>query len=944
MDEEPIDRVESIFTKAVTIGNTEARAAYVQSACVGAPAILARVEALLRAHDRVNPALDDLLATVDHSSRKADHPTRHEQPGMLIAGRYKLLEAIGEGGMGTVWMAEQIEPVRRSVAVKLIKAGMDSRQVLARFEAERQALALMDHPNIARILDGGITDTGRPFFVMDYVKGIPITEYCDAQKLNIHDRLKLFSQVCSAVQHAHQKGIIHRDLKPSNILVAPYDDTPVPKVIDFGLAKTMHQSLTDLTLHTAHGAVLGTPLYMSPEQAQLNNLDIDTRSDIYSLGVLLYELLTGTTPAERKQFKEAAWDVFLRIIREEEPPRPSTRLSTSEALPELAANRRMESAQLPRLVRGELDWIVMKTLEKDRSRRYDSANSLAMDVQRYLTGEPVLAHPPSKLYQFKKYVRRHKAQVTAASLVLLVLLAGIAGTTWGMFQAKHAANAERQAKLEAEANLDYARKGNEILGAVFANFDPNTKYETVAELRNALKTNLLDAAKKLDDLGSGDPVAVAQMRHTLGTSMYSLGETELAIPLFQQAMEVRKAKLGADHPDTLASASSLGMLLMLARGVDQGLPLVEETLNLQKAKLGPDHPDTLRSMGNLAWAYFFSNKRDLALSLEEETLKLRKAKLGADHPDTIHSMARLAGLYSLSNDKYALSHPLLEEAFKLSKARFGASHPVTLGIMNNLAVSPGEKRGLQLLEELYGLQKARLGTDHPLTLGVMSNLGQAYRRAGKRELELAILEDQYKIVTVKYGPDALITMGAMQSLADVYVELKREPEASRLYRENITLSRKKFPPWEHAVGLTMISYHLLSHEMYMTAEPFLRECLAIREKHEPDSWTLHDTQALLGAALLGQKKYAEAEPLLVKGYKGMLAREKTMFKGRTTPIAVPINEIKTRVPEALDRLIQLYEATNKPEEAKKCKELRTKYRFEGDINPISEILFERYSG
>ena len=317
-----------------------------------------------------------------------------EQAGAIIAGRYKLLEAIGEGGMGTVWVAEQTEPVRRKVALKLVKAGMDSKSVLARFEAERQALAVMDHPHIAKVFDGGLTETGRPFFAMEYVKGVPITDYCEAARLRIPQRLQLFVQVCQAVQHAHQKGIIHRDLKPSNILVAPYDDIPVPKVIDFGLAKAMHQSLTERTLHTAHEMVLGTPLYMSPEQAQPNNLDVDTRSDLYSLGVLLYELLTGTTPLEKQRFKEAAWDEVRRIIREEEPPRPSTRLSSATTLPSLAAGRQTEPARLTRLVRGDLDWIVMKALEKDRARRFETAAGFAADVQRYLDGEPVMAAPP----------------------------------------------------------------------------------------------------------------------------------------------------------------------------------------------------------------------------------------------------------------------------------------------------------------------------------------------------------------------------------------------------------------------------------------------------------------------------------------------------------------------------------------------------------------------
>ena len=367
--------------------------------------------------------------------------------------------------MGAVWIAQQIEPVKRKVALKLIKPGMDSQSMLARFEAERQALALMDHPHIAKVLDGGLTEAGRPFFVMEYVKGVPITEYCDAARLSVTERLGLFVQVCQAVQHAHQKGIIHRDLKPSNILVALYDGTPVPKVIDFGLAKAVQQPLTERTLHTALETVVGTPLYMSPEQAQLNNLDVDTRTDIYSLGVLLYELLTGTTPLEKHRFKEAAWDEVRRVLREEEPPRPSARLSTTETLPSVAACRQSEPARLTKLVRGELDWIVMKALAKERSRRYETANGLARDLERYLSDEPVEARPPSVGYRLRKFLKRHKGPVLAAAVLLLALLAGMVGTTWGLVRADQARNeavaaqhaeqqraeGERLARQQAEA-------------------------------------------------------------------------------------------------------------------------------------------------------------------------------------------------------------------------------------------------------------------------------------------------------------------------------------------------------------------------------------------------------------------------------------------------------------------------------------------------------------
>ena len=426
-----------------------------------------------------------------------------EGPGMVIAGRYKLLEKIGEGGMGAVWVAEQMQPVRRKVALKLIKPGMDSRSVLARFEAERQALAVMDHPNIAKVLDGGLAETGRPFFVMEYVKGVPITEYCDARRLSVPERLQLFVQVCQAVQHAHQKGIIHRDLKPSNILVAPYDDRPVPKVIDFGLAKAMHQSLTELTLHTAHDAVLGTPLYMSPEQAQLNNLDVDTRSDLYSLGVLLYELLTGSTPLEKQRFKQAAWDEIRRIIREEEPPRPSMRLSSSQALPSLAAGRQMEPARLTKLVRGELDWIVMKSLEKDRTRRYETANGFALDLERYLAGEPVLAAPPSARYRLRKFVRKHRAALATAAAIILLLLAGAAVSTWQAVRATRAESAARAAEQDAEAKRAEAERQTALAGDRLIQVDAEKKKteeekQIAQAVQGFLQNKLLGTGRRLD--------------------------------------------------------------------------------------------------------------------------------------------------------------------------------------------------------------------------------------------------------------------------------------------------------------------------------------------------------------------------------------------------------------------------------------------------------------
>jgi serine/threonine protein kinase len=477
--------LDDIFCAALELTSAAERHAYLDKACGDDVEVRRRVERLLAAHTQAGSFL---AAKPEVVAVTRDVPG--ESPGLVI-GDYKLLQVIGEGGMGTVWMAEQLQPVQRKVALKIIKAGMDSRAVLARFEAERQALALMDHPNIAKVLDAGATTTGRPYFVMELVKGDAITKYCDDHRLTPRQRLELFMPVCQAIQHAHQKGIIHRDIKPSNILVAPYDGKPVVKVIDFGVAKATGQRLTDKTLFTEFGAVVGTLEYMSPEQAELNNQDIDTRSDIYSLGVLLYELLTGSTPLLRGRVKQAAMLEVLRLIREEEPPRPSTRLSTTDELPSVAANRGLEPKKLSVLVRGDLDWIAMKALDKDRGRRYETANGLALDVQRFLADEPVLARPPSSTYRFRKMVRRNRSAVTLATCVLVLVLVGAAVSTW---QAIRATIAERETSEALTQVTTEQAKTNDALTAARGTLD--SLHDEVVETMFARQPELEEPEKE----------------------------------------------------------------------------------------------------------------------------------------------------------------------------------------------------------------------------------------------------------------------------------------------------------------------------------------------------------------------------------------------------------------------------------------------------------------
>jgi eukaryotic-like serine/threonine-protein kinase len=804
---------QSIFLNAAEKRTAAERAAYLDQACAGDVGLRSEVEALLAAHERL-PAGEGPETAADVQS-----PLPTSMPTGTVIGRYKVLEPIGEGGYGTVFMAEQTTPVQRRVALKVVKAGMDTRQVIARFEAERQALALMDHPNIAKVHDAGVTDAGRPYFVMELVKGTPITRYCDEHRLTPRARLELFVQVCQAVQHAHQKGIIHRDIKPTNVLVARYDGRAVPKVIDFGVAKATGQRLTDATMFTGFGDVIGTPQYMSPEQAELNQLDVDTRSDVYSLGVLLYELLTGTTPVEGKRVREAALLEVLRVIREEEPPRPSTRLTSAAsaaALPGIAAQRGVEPRSLSGIVRGELDWIVMRALEKDRGRRYETASGFAADVERYLAGEPVQAVPSSSIYRFRKFARRNKGPVAAAAVVLLTLIGGIIGTSYGLFRAEQArkeqakrAEGERLAKLEAERR---EKETNVVLnyveGFIFASAQPEAAIIGLGP-QVTLRKALDRALATLDGALPDQPLIEARLRGTLATSFYHLGEKQISADERAKAFALYSRHRGPDHPETIASRFALASSYTYLGRYADAVPILEASLAYYTGKYGADHDLTLTCTQNLANAYSGLKRYPDAVKLSEETLRLRKAKFGPDHREALYTMTNLASQYSSGSQYPERGLPILEEALRLSRARYGTDHPTPM-LMSNLAagyeILKRYPKAVELYEELLPLAKATLGPGHPTTLRYMKDLAEAYRQVGGRNADsIKLLEETLELMKVKLGPDDPRTLECRSALTISYHQARRWADAVKVSEESLALRKVRFGPESAEVQGTLAS-------------------------------------------------------------------------------------------------------------------------------------------
>jgi non-specific serine/threonine protein kinase/serine/threonine-protein kinase len=840
---------------------------------------------------------------------------------------------------------------------------------------------------------------------MELVKGVPITDFCDQNRLTPRERLELFVPVCQAVQHAHQKGIIHRDLKPSNILVALHDTTPVVKVIDFGIAKALGQGLTDTTLFTGLAQMVGTPLYMSPEQAGHSSMDVDTRSDIYSLGVLLYELLTGTTPFTAEHFGRAGYDEIRRIIREEEPPRPSTRLSElKDTLPMISAQRHTEPGKLTKLVRGELDWIVMKALEKDRNRRYETANALARDLQRYLADEPVRACPPSAGYRLKKFVRRNKGPVLAAGLVLLTLVVGVIGTTWGLFRADQerqdavkARIAETERAEEVQKRLAQVERGAAIMASVFQEVDPKAEAKEGVTLRVLLGRRLAEAAHQLEGEAVGDPLVVARLQHLLGCSLGELGHPEQAEDALVRALRTRERSLGADDLDTVTTQHSLALVYWRRGKYSQAEALGKKVIEVRVTRLGPDHVDTLSAKNNLGLVYLSQKKLTLAEPLLKEVVEGRTARLGAEALETIISKNNLAGVYRTMGDD-AQAETLLNEVVAAS-TKLRPKHPDTLTYKNNLAEFYESQKKYAQAQEMFAEvvtdQATQLGPAHRNTLLAKNNLASIYARQGKyaqaEVLFQAVLDAQiatlevdhpntllskgnlafvyraqekyaqaeplYRALVTAYtarlGADDPKTLLTKSSLAGVYTKLGRDAEAEPLLKEAVDgamarlqlghqdtqkyidaladLHERRGMPGasesnlrelaEHvrktaggeapayATRLGQLARNLLLQGKCTQAEPILRECLAIRRGKQPVAWETFPMQSLLGAALLGQQKYADAEQHLVQGYQGMKEGEKNRGPAFLSP------QDKRHRAEALEWLVQLYDAWGKAEAA-----------------------------
>jgi len=840
-----------------------------------------------------------------------------------MVGPYRLIEVIGEGGFGEVWLAERREPMVQRVAIKIIKPGMDSRAVIARFEQERQALAVMDHPNVARVFDGGVTAAGTPYFVMEFVEGEPITAFADAKRLTLRQRLELFIPVCEAVQHAHHKGLIHRDLKPSNVLVVEIEGKAVPKVIDFGVAKAIAGDRWANTAHTQSGVMIGTPLYMSPEQVA-GELDVDTRADVYSLGVMLYELLAGEAPFDARSMRKAAIAEIQRIIRDETPPKPSTRMAqlANDRTTTVADARSTTGERIASELRRELDWIPLMALRKERDRRYESPQALADDLRRYLDGRPLRAAPESRAYLARKFVRRHKVPVLATAAVFAALAAGLSVALWQRSEAIRAKESESEQRARADERADAALKaekaekaradelkrvsdfqsqmlgqidatkaGVDLMSDVRARFAAALAKDDVPEqdraarvsafARELVRVNATDAAAALIDrtilrpaiktIGEqfGDQPAVdAQLRHALAELYRRLGLNEAAVPLQESALSTRRRVLGEEHPDTLLAISNMSVLLRELGRLADAEPYHREALEKSRRILGEEHPETIIAISNMGGLLRAKGDFAGAEPYYREALEKFRRVLGATHPETIRSIGNM-GVLLAEQGRLAEAEPYYREALDETRRTLGEEHPQTITSITNmgfLLFSQGKAEEAELhLRDALEKSRRTLGAEHPDTLLAISNMGAMLLERGRLADAEPYLREAVEIRRRTLGEEHPDTLLAMNNLGMLLFDLQRFAEAEPRLREVLEIRRRTLGG-EHVdtlISVGNLGTLLRDAGRLAEAEPYYREALDKRRRTlgEEHPHTLVSI-GNMGILLTREGRHAEAQPYL----------------------------------------------------------------------------------
>jgi serine/threonine protein kinase len=978
-------REEDLFAEAIAITDPRDRLRFLDVVCQGNSTLRNGLDALIQAHDDENPLDRDLGLTWENH-----HPLMESAtiPSGLLAGRYRLGPRLGEGGMGTVFEAEQLTPVRRNVAVKLIRHGVDNVRVLARFEAERQALAVLDHPGITRVFDAGTTDDGRPFFVMEFVRGEPLTAYCDRHLLTIRERLGLVVQVTKAVQHAHQKGILHRDLKPSNILVAASDGQTTVKVIDFGLAKALTGGVLPEVSQGGHSTI-GTPLYMAPEQAESLS-DIDTRADVYAIGVILYELLTGSTPILEVTLRNAAYHEMLRLIRDVDPPTPVARLSGDTALDRLAQVRQIQPDQLKRTVRGDLEWVTMKCLEKDRDRRYESASAITAELERFLADEPVLAAPPNRWYRVGKFAHRHKPAVVGASLAAVGLVVGFITATVGFFQA-------RSANLRTQARLVQLDKSNDILTDVFSHFDIRRIRRGNTPIEAVLAERLVAAHRQLDGDDLGDDLATAAMRVKIGRALESLGFYSDAIAVLAVAVATYDDRLGAEHEQTVDARMELAIALKSATREAESLALVEGIVRIRNAAHGPTHSLTLDSrrlegelrlmLGQTRQARTIiqevydarhaedvQDERELirvtndlgnyykaigeprqAVPYGQEVVDRSRRFFGDEHPETYVALDNLSSLYAEFGDADAAT-PLIEEAYRGRRKVLGNDHPDTISSLEHYAVNLMMKKeflkALPLCEQCWTFNKAKLGPTHANTLTSLANYGACFDELHQYDKALPLKREAANRFEEKYGRRHGETLLTKFQLGVTLFKLNQSAEAAVLFREvweARSVNATMFTP----SGRWLVGCFAKLKNANECAKAGTDYLAVIRLKHPPESLALADAIEQIVNFLLTAEAYANAdellkEPLAIRtklkdssiGLRLTRAMHARARAGLADPMAAALLRaafddlvaVETEIPEnrrsevvrLLESLIALSKLANRPDDVKRWTAEHTK--------------------